>query len=59
LKKVLNKASTGFVIPAKAGIQLLWKPFWIPACAGMTDKETFQKTKVLQKFEHLDASILF
>ena len=31
-----------FVIPAKAGIQSLLKPFWIPACAGMTDKEAFK-----------------
>ena len=35
-----------FVIPAKAGIQSLWKLFWIPAYAGKTQKETFQRTKV-------------
>jgi hypothetical protein len=39
----------GFVIPAKAGIQFLLKPFWIPACAGMTVKKIFQRAKVLQK----------
>ena len=26
-----------FVIPAKAGIQLLLKDSWTPACAGVTD----------------------
>jgi hypothetical protein len=28
------------VIPAKAGIQCHWF-FWIPACAGMTNREDF------------------
>jgi len=27
------------VIPAKAGIQINLYPIWIPACAGMTDKD--------------------
>ena len=41
-------------ISAKAGIQFLMVPClrrdgtWIPACAGMTNKETFQSTKMLQ-----------
>ena len=26
------------VIPAKAGIHIFHEPFWIPACAGMTQK---------------------
>jgi hypothetical protein len=31
------------VIPAKAGIQTLLKTSWIPACAGMTDQQLFEK----------------
>ena len=39
--------SNGGVIPAKAGIQDHVKPLWIPACAGMTGKKTFQMPEVL------------
>jgi hypothetical protein len=32
-----RKATSLFVIPAKAGIQKLKNQIWIPACAGMTE----------------------
>ena len=50
------KATYKNVIPAKAGIQFYMSlvpcfrrdDVLIPTCAGMTDKEPFQKTKMLQ-----------
>jgi hypothetical protein len=50
LKNALNRVSDGFVIPAEAGIQYLWKSFWVPVCTGMTDKVTFLRGKVLHMF---------
>ncbi len=49
LKNCPKQGGNRFVIPAEAGIQFSLKPLWIPPCAGMADKEYFQRAKVLRK----------